>query len=233
MPLRRDEVLQAALRLLDDAGLEALTMRQLAAALDVQAGAIYWHFANKQELIDAMVEALMSGVLVRPTEGRWDEQLAELTRRIAAALAKHRDGAVLVTRALRPGPSGLGVSEKMLAIARAAGFSKETALSATSVLGYYVLGYVTDMQATEAAKARGLRAIMRSFAATLDGQRFPRLSELGEGAFEQMTTAPQFRARFEYGLGVILDGLRAALRARKRQALRRPARRGAARRQGR
>jgi TetR/AcrR family tetracycline transcriptional repressor len=221
MPLRRDEVLQGALGLLDDAGLDALTMRRLAAKLGVQAGAIYWHFANKQELVDAMVEALMSGVLARPTKGRWDEQLAELARRIAASLAKHRDGAVLTTKALKPGPESLGVSEKMLAIAREAGFSKGASIAATSVLGYYVLGYVTDMQATEAAKARGLRALLRAFVQTLDAERFPRLAEFDSAALEHLTTVSQFRERFEYGLGVILDGLRAALRAQKGQARRR------------
>src|SRR6478736_5918246 len=125
MPLRRNEVLQGALGLLEKAGLENLTMRRLAGALGVQAGAIYWHFANKQDLIDAMVEALMVGILERPSSGRWDEQLADLARRVAVALSQHRDGAVLVTKALRPGPATLAVSERMLAVAREAGFSKD------------------------------------------------------------------------------------------------------------
>jgi TetR/AcrR family tetracycline transcriptional repressor len=227
MPLRRNEVLQGALGLLEKAGLEDLTMRRLAGALGVQAGAIYWHFANKQDLIDAMVEALMVGILERPSSGRWDEQLADLARRVAVALSQHRDGAVLVTKALRPGPATLAVSERMLAVAREAGFSKDGAISATSVLGYYVLGYVTDMQAAEAARARGLRAVLRSFVDTIDKERFPRLTELGgEAALEKLTTERQFQQRFEYGLQVILEGLRSTLRAHKRarKAKKRPRR---------
>jgi AcrR family transcriptional regulator len=217
MPLSRDEVLQGALRQLDDDGFDALTMRHLADALGVQAGAIYWHFANKQELIDAMVEALMSPILAAPLAGRWDQQLAEISRRIAVALSQYHDGAVLVTKALQPGQNALAVSEKMLEVARGAGFSKDEALSATAVLGYYVLGYVTDMQATEAAKARGLRAVLRSFVDTIDKQRFPRLSELGgTAALEKMTTEKQFQQRFEYGLQVILDGLRSTLRGQRK-----------------
>lgn len=213
MPLSRDEVLQGALRLLDDEGLEALTMRRLADALDVQAGAIYWHFANKQELYDAMIEEILAGLLEPPPSGRWDVQLAELTRRIAGALGGRRDGAVLMTKALRPGPSSLALSERMLAVARDAGFGKTASISATSVLGYYVLGYVTDMQATQAAKARGLRAILRSFAKTIDPARYPQLAGFGSDAMEMMTTERRFRERFEFGLEIILDGLRATLRS--------------------
>lgn len=222
MPLSRDEVLQGALRLVDAEGLDALTMRRLATELGVQAGAIYWHFADKQALYDAMVDDAMGGLLEPPLTGGWDRQLAEITRRIATRLAERRDGAVLATKALRPGPNGLAVSEKMLAIARGAGFSKEATVWATSVLGYYVLGYVTDVQATEAAKARGLHAVMRTFEKTLDRDRFPQLAALGSDGFEMMTTAREFRTRFEFGLEVILAGLRRARRAsasgRKRRA---------------
>lgn len=216
MPLSRDEVLQGALRLLNKEGLEALTMRRLAQALGVQAGAIYWHFANKQELYDAMVDQLMAGLLTPPLAGRWDRQLGEISRRIAAALAGVRDGAVLVTQGLRPGPNALAASDKMLAIAREGGFSRDAAIWATSVLGYYVLGYVTDMQATEAARARGLQAVMRDYEKLLDRERYPQLAELGGAAIETLTTQREFHTRFEFGLEVILGGLRTALRAERR-----------------
>jgi TetR/AcrR family tetracycline transcriptional repressor len=218
MPLTRDEVLKGALRLLDDEGLEALTMRRLARALGVQAGAIYWHFVDKQALYDAMVEHSFAGLLDEPLEGSWDRQLAEITRRIAARLVARRDGALLATKALHPGPNSLAVSEKMLAIARGAGFSKPAAISATSVLGYYVLGYVTDVQATQAAKKRGLRTVLRSVEKILDRSRFPELASLGaRRGLEWMTSSSQARARFDFGLAVILDGLRRALPPRPKR----------------
>jgi hypothetical protein len=106
----------------------------------------------------------------------------------------------------------------MLAIARGAGFSKPAAISATSVLGYYVLGYVTDVQATQAAKKRGLRTVLRSVEKTLDRSRFPELASLGaRRGLEWMTSSSESRARFDFGLAVILDGLRRALTPRPKR----------------
>ena len=202
MALSHSEVLDGAMRVLDEVGLDGLTMRRLADALGVQAGAIYWHFANKQELHDAMVEAMMVGLLEAPLQGPWDEQLAELARRVTAALSRHRDGARLATLAVRPGPNGLAVSETMLRIVREAGFTKEMTVWATAVLGYYLLGYVTDVQALQAAKARGLESVLRSFKKELDREQYPQLFEISAGGIAQMMS----RARAQGAFRVRLEG---------------------------
>jgi TetR/AcrR family tetracycline transcriptional repressor len=224
MALSRNEVLDGAMRVLEEVGLEELTMRRLAKALQVQAGAIYWHFANKQDLYDAMSEAMMSGLLEPPPTGPWDQQLAELSRRIATSLARHRDGARLATLALRPGPDGLAVSETMMRIVRDAGFDRDVTVWATSVLGYYILGYVTDVQALQAAKTRGLEAVLRSVEKSIDKKRYPLLHELSAPGIMQMMSVRAFEARFEFGLRVILDGLKAT-RRRAPKKKRKPRRR--------
>jgi TetR/AcrR family tetracycline transcriptional repressor len=222
MPLSRDEVLEGALRLLDDVGLDALTMRQLAKQLDVQAGAIYWHFANKQDLIDAMVDRQLGGILATPVVGRWDRQLAELCRRLVTALTATRDGARLATSALAPGKNGLLVSEAMLRAGRESRLSPEESLWATAALGYYVLGYVTDVQATEAAKARGLTVALTALRRQVDPQTFPELTKLSTGRrIQQFMSGKSFRERFEFGLELLLDGMRAQRRRSLRQSRRR------------
>jgi hypothetical protein len=110
----------------------------------------------------------------------------------------------------------------MLAVMRDAGFSKEVVLWSTSVLGYYVLGWVTDLQATESAKARGLRSALKQIQKTLDTGKYPRLAELGGPGLEQLATGREFQRRFEFGLDVILTGLRATVR---RPRARKPRRR--------
>ena len=130
MPLSRDEVLEGALALLDEVGLDALTMRRLAESLGVQAGAIYWHFTDKQALLDAMIDAMLAGLLEPPLTGAWDAQLAELSRRLAAAMLRRRDGARLATQALRPGPNSLELSEAMMQIA-----AQERSLAARDAVG--------------------------------------------------------------------------------------------------
>jgi TetR/AcrR family tetracycline transcriptional repressor len=225
MPLSRDEVLAGALRLLDADGLDALTMRRLAESLGVRAGAIYWHFADKQDLYDAMVEKMLAPILDQPLRGRWEQQIAEVSRRLAAALGGHRDGARLATLSLRPGPKGLEVSERMLRIVRDAGFSQRATLWATSVLGYFILGYVTDVQALQSAKARGLDAVLRAFTKELDRERFPELGAFSdEKKLAGIMSPRELRGRFEFGLKVILTGL-AATRRRPRTTTRRRARR--------
>jgi TetR/AcrR family tetracycline transcriptional repressor len=213
MPLSRDQVLRAALEVLDEEGLDALTMRSLAQFLDVQPGAIYWHFADKQELYDAMVDHSMADILDRPLAGSWDRQLAEMARRMAAALLAHRDGARLATLALRPGPNSLEVTETMLAVVRQGGFEKRATLWAAAVIGYYVIGYVTDVQATESAKSRGLKVVLRSFQTSLKTHRYPLLEQASQAGLAQMLSARAFRERFEFGLEVILTGLKARRRA--------------------
>jgi TetR/AcrR family tetracycline transcriptional repressor len=227
MPLSRSDVIEGALHLLDEEGIDALTMRRLADSLGVKAGAIYWHFADKQDLIDALGDTLMSGLLEPEPTGTWDQQLAELTRRAVKSLNRYRDGARLATMGLKPGPNGLALSEAMLRIVRDAGFDQKATLWATSVVGYYLLGYVTDVQATAAARARGLDAIVRGLGKKLDPKQHPQLLELTRGdGLEKLMSGREFEARFEFGLQVILNGLkqlRPARAPRRRRA--RPRRR--------
>ena len=96
MQLRRGDVLDGAMAILDAYGLGDLTMRKLATALGVQPGALYWHFPNKQTLLGAMADRILEGVDAPVTATRWDDGIAELAHRLRAALLAHRDGAELV-----------------------------------------------------------------------------------------------------------------------------------------
>ncbi len=215
MPLSRHEVLAGALRVLDEVGLEPLTMRRLADELDVQAGAIYWHFANKQALVDAMADEQMAGVLEPPLTGSWDDQLAEVCRRLAKSLLARRDSARLASAAMTPGPHGMAVSEAMMRIAHGSQLPEDATLAATAALGYFVLGYVTDFQALEAAKSRGLTSALRAFKTQLDPRKYPELSLLSDGGVERLVTGKSFRERFELGLRMILEGIKSYGRKRK------------------
>ena len=227
MALSRDEVIEGGLALLEKEGLERLTMRRLAQALGVQAGAIYWHFKDRQDLEDAMVDELMKGATSPPLQGSWDQQVAELIRRLTRGLMSRRHSSQLIPRALKPGPHGLAASEALIKAVRAWGQDEEITMWATSVIGYFVLGYVTDVQATEEAKARGMISIARNMIKKLDKKQFPEITALGEQSFEHMVTARSHQARFEFGLEVMLRGLKAAVgSAPKRRRTKRPPKRG-------
>src|SRR3954471_22746225 len=96
MQLHRGDVVRGALTLLDSDGLDALTMRKLAAHLGVQAGALYWHFPNKQALLDAAAEGIVAKADFTLPPAPWDVQARTLAHQIRAALLAYRDGARLV-----------------------------------------------------------------------------------------------------------------------------------------
>lgn len=136
----RTSVVDVALRLLDDYGLPDLTMRRLAAALDVQPSALYWHFENKQTLLAAVADRIQSHIQSRIPDGAdWREATRAEAIAIRDALLAYRDGAdvVLSTRAL-----GLGSDEghRRLVAALERGHDRDTAERAATAILHLVFG---------------------------------------------------------------------------------------------
>ncbi|MGB7235928.1 MAG: TetR family transcriptional regulator, partial [Rhodococcus sp. (in: high G+C Gram-positive bacteria)] len=96
MQLRRADVLEGAISILDEYGLGDLTMRRVATSLHVQPGALYWHFKDKQTLLGAIADSLLADVDAPTEQENWDGQLRELAHRLRDRLLSHRDGAELV-----------------------------------------------------------------------------------------------------------------------------------------
>ena len=128
MQLSREQVLAAALGLLDESGLEQLTMRRLAAGLGVQNGATYWHFRSKQALLEAMADTLLAGLTAGlDTESPWAERITELAGRLRRALLSRRDGARLFSAASFPPPGALDYGEAVTAALGGSGLSSRDA----------------------------------------------------------------------------------------------------------
>jgi AcrR family transcriptional regulator len=194
-----------AVDLMAEAGLEALTLRRLATELGVSAPTLYWHVRNKRELLDLMAEALVAraGRTTSPAPGQpWEEWLAERARRQFRALISHRDAA-LVVAGNRPTEATLPDVEEVLGSLVAVGFPPAEALRVVLSIANYVIGCAVERQAEEARSA--------------DPERDTRL-------LEQARALPNLRAAvaglggpgpsasdagFEYGLGLLLDGIRA------------------------
>src|SRR5262245_15642419 len=132
MALERDAVVRAALRLLDEVGLEGLSLRRLAKEFNVQAPALYWHFRDKQDLLDRMAAAATADLTryQEPQPGQpWDEWLAERARATRHAMLAHRDGALLIA-AGRPADDRWDAIERTLKALENAGFSASDAVRA-------------------------------------------------------------------------------------------------------
>lgn len=142
-------MVEAALRILDDLGLPDLTMRRLAASLDVQPSALYWHFPNKQTLLAELADRI---VATRPSvdaaveDADWADSVRAEAAALRDALLAYRDGAEVVSSTLA---LGLGSPETVDRLGRAVargGFDAETSRRAATALLHFVLGHVSHEQ---------------------------------------------------------------------------------------
>jgi len=204
MLLRKADVVDGALALLDAEGLDSLTTRKLGAALGVRAGALYRHYPSKQALLDAMADRILEAVSGDLPGGSWKEQGTALASRMRQALLSHRDGARVVAGSYVTGPSTVLFGNTAVRLLQDAGLPPEKAGWAAVAVSHYVLGHTIEEQARAELIEAGVWAQkMTAF-----------------GAMTDQVAATTFDAdpaeRFAYGLRLLLDGIGCELRASRR-----------------
>lgn len=206
MKLDREEIIDAALLILDEVGMDKLSTRALAARLDVAQPALYWHFRSKDLLLDALsVEILARHHKARVPMPRqtWEAFTLANARSFRKALLAVRDGARIHARA-RPSQAEFADAEQRLRLYVDAGFTPKAALVLSVTVARYVVGFALEEQAEQeraaSGEARDTKAALASF---------PLLSKL---------VMPRLRAGslntdavFESGLRLLLAGSRARL----------------------
>ena len=206
MAVTRDEIVAAALALLDEAGLDGLTLRRLADRLGIRAPTLYWHVRDKRELLDLVASAIMDQALAgwrepRPGQAWWD-WLAGRARVMRSALLAHRDSAMILA-GNRPTGQALPGIERQLQALTGAGFSPPDAMLTLQALNAYVIGEVLDTQG-EAARRAPAPAPSQADGPAPMGAAFPLISA-AMAALEPFGSSDQ---RFEHGLALIITGLR-------------------------
>jgi TetR/AcrR family tetracycline transcriptional repressor len=205
MALAREQIIDVALELLDEGGIENVTTRRIAERLKVQQPALYWHFRNKQELFDAVSARMMATGHTRRTPKRgetWQKFVAENARSFRRALLAHRDGA-RIHAGTKPVPADIAALETQLDIYVRAGFTSKTALEAGIAIGRYVIGCVLEEQA-DADRRFDPRDFIEEFAA------YPRLYETLKDHLS-VSDKEGDEIAFEAGLQMIIAGLEAQL----------------------
>lgn len=142
----RDDVARTALRLLDDVGLPDLTMRRLAAALDVQPSALYHHFPNKQALLAELADRIVAARPVAAASGDWAADVRAASAALRDCLLAYRDGAEVVSSTLSMGLGADAALERLTRAVAAGGFDEPTARHAATALLHFVLGHVSHEQ---------------------------------------------------------------------------------------
>lgn len=156
MSLDRDDVLAAAVSLLDAYGLGDLSMRRIAGNLGVAPGALYWHFANKQELLGAVADSILAD-LPDPAGARWDVATQAWAARLHTLLRNHRSGAELVSSVLALRGWDASPAMPIARIIAGAGASPELARSAASGVLHLVLGHTMDEEQAATSAELGVR----------------------------------------------------------------------------
>ncbi|MEU4435217.1 TetR/AcrR family transcriptional regulator C-terminal domain-containing protein [Nocardia rhamnosiphila] len=207
--ITREQIVAAALELLNEHGMDALTVRALASRLEVKAPALYWHVRNKQELLDEMATFVMRRVTdalaAIPPGGDWRDAIAAYARVLRSEYLLHRDGARIFSGTRIADPVVVKAKEPWLERLTATGFSLAEADDTLDLVTAFVVGFVIEEQ--ERGRSTGSDPARYSLAG--------RDAWLGEGA-ELVKAAGHLRddgdRRFERQLGVLLDGLAARLR---------------------
>ncbi|MEU2788478.1 TetR/AcrR family transcriptional regulator [Streptomyces sp. NPDC007100] len=203
--LDRARTLQTALDLLNQSGLDALTMRRLADAMEVRAGALYRYFATKQDLLTAMAERMMEGVTEAAVAdgGDWSEQLTALARAERDALLAHRDGARVFAGTHATGASVLGFAEAFVGVLREAGFRDDAAARALYTVVNYTVGHTLEEQAA-LQPGDGAPEGASTLHDAVTAGTYPHLN-----ATLPTLTSTDFTGLFEFGLDLLIEGLRA------------------------
>jgi AcrR family transcriptional regulator len=210
MPLDRQSILQQAFAALNEAGLEKLTLRRLAARLGVQAPAIYWHFRNKQDLLDEMATQVMrETVQQRPALDavqNWQDWCIQLGRGLRGTLLAYRDGARMFSGTYLTDAALYGAMEKNLRTLVDSGFTLRQAVVALTSLYSYTIGFVIEEQATQPAPGEAdPKYDLTVRDARVDREQFP----LAHAAGREMFLSHD--SRFLDGLGLIIAGMASIL----------------------
>lgn len=182
----RDDVVETALRILDEFGLADLSMRRLAGVLDVQPSALYWHVPNKQTLLALVADQIIERAAPVETSDAWQARTLAEAIAIRDALLAYRDGAEVVSSTLALGLGAAGALERIRVGIDQAGFESEIARVAAESILFLVLGQVWHEQQRMQADSLGV------VAASVEAKPSDAANQVDS---------------FEFGIQLILDGL--------------------------
>ncbi|MER8059324.1 TetR family transcriptional regulator [Streptomyces sp. SID8366] len=202
-PLDRARVADAALRLLNEVGLDGLSLRAIAKELDVKAPALYWHFKDKQALLDEMATQMFrrmgAGAGLDPAD-TWRERLLKVNRGLRAALLGYRDGAKVFSGSRFTGTDHGPALEANLRLLTDAGLTLAQAVDAGRTVHAYTIGFVTEEQ--------GMRPLPGDEKARTDiADRARRLSDYPLAAAAGELLFDDYDRQFEEGLAVVIAGV--------------------------
>jgi AcrR family transcriptional regulator len=202
--LTRERVLSAALNLADRAGIEMLTMRNLGHELGVEAMSLYNHVANKEDIIDGIVDLVFGEIPLPPDQAGWKAAMRQRGISVREALLRHPWATSLMHARTNPGPANLRHHDSLLGTFRTAGFTLVMAAHAVSVIDSYIYGFALQQAIMPLQTPRQVAKVGDQMLEQMAGD-YPHLAEMITD--HAMKPGYDYSDEFVYGLDLILDGL--------------------------
>jgi AcrR family transcriptional regulator len=204
LPLSRDRILQAALELVDEGGIDALTMRRLGQTLGFEAMSLYNHVAGKDDVVDGILDLVLAESEPPELADDWAKAVRESAISVHGALRRHPWAVTVLMTPTRVRPARLRYMESLLALLREGGFSAEATYHAYHVLDAHIFGF-SLWEASHTFSEEETANMTAAFDRLITAEEYPYLREHGEQHFAE---GPHHEvSAFELGLDLILAGL--------------------------
>ena len=203
--LSRERVLRTSIALADGAGIESLTMRRLGEELGVEAMSLYNHVANKEDLLNGMVDAIFGEIELPVHSDDWKTAMRKRSVSFRATLSRHPWATALKDSGTNPGPATLRHHDRVIGTLRNAGFSIAMAAHAFSALDSYIYGFAMQEKSLPFTTEEETAAMAHIMLAQLPANEYPYLAELM--AEHVLKPGYNYGDEFPLGLDLILDGL--------------------------
>lgn len=205
IPLSRERVLGYALNLADESGIAALTIRSLATSMGTKPMSLYHYVANKDEILDGIVDMVFDEIEPPSPAGEWRGQMHRRAHAVRDALKRHPWAVGLLETRASPGAATLRHHEATLATLRAAGFSVKMTAHAYALLDSYIYGAALQEAALPFRGPEATAEVTTSIVKLFSDGQYPRLVEIATE--HVLKPGYDFGDEFDFGLNVILDGL--------------------------
>jgi AcrR family transcriptional regulator len=207
--LSRDRVLRAALSVADSGGLASLTIRSLAQELGVKPMSVYYHVANKDEILAALVDIVFDEILLPVPGGNWRSEMRKRAHSAREVLARHRWAIGLLESRSNPGPANLRHHDTVIATLRAAGFSAEMTAHAYALLDSYIYGFALQEASLPFKGPESAADVAGPIVQRMAEGEYPHLLQMATSYYLQ--PGYDFADEFGFGLELVLDGLEKAV----------------------
>lgn len=203
--LSKQRLVDEAIRLADRAGVDGLSMRRLADVLGSGAMSLYHYVANKEQLLDAMIDAVFSEIDLPREHTDWQSAMRQRAASARQVLSRHRWALGLMESRTSPGPANLRHHEAVIACLRQAGFSVVMATHANWLLDSYIYGFALQETGLAFNTADEMAEVVQDvYLPQLPPEEFPYLNE---SATALIAADYNPADEFDFGLDLILDSL--------------------------